>query len=289
MSTNPLFTLLTVLFATLPAVHGQSTISAIDRHAFAANAGWIDFRPTAVDGVRVTDTYLAGFAYSANFGWIDFGSGHPGNGHTYANGEDADYGVNMSPSGTLTGYAYAPNVGYIQFEQTQGQPHVDLLTGKFHGFAYSANLGWISLETTLSALVTSSLSRPDVDGDGIPDPWEKLHFGNLTTAGATTDTDGDGATDLAEYNAGTDPADPSSYFRITGQNYNSDHTSATLTFTVVPNRLYRIEHSTTLTGAWMDSALGTFAPDPGTTMTRSISVPSAPGRFFRASAVPAIP
>lgn len=272
-----------------PLMNGQTTISATDHHAFAANAGWIDFRTTVGDGVRVTDTFLAGYAYAANFGWIHFGSGHPGNGHSYANGVIADYGVNMNPAGELTGCAYAPNVGYIQFEQAYGKPRIDPLTGIFHGAAYSANLGWISLETPSSALATTSISRPDVDGDGIPDPWEELHFGNLTNANATTDADGDGATDLSEYTSGTDPQNATSHFRITSHSYAPDRTSATLTFTVVPNRLYRIEHGTTLAGAWTDSPLGLFTPDPGPTTTRNITVPSVTARFFRASAVPALP
>lgn len=50
--------------------------------------------------------------------------------------------------------------------------------------------------------VTSGL---DSDDDGIPDAWEIANFGNLTTANATTDTDGDGLLDIDEYKDGTDP------------------------------------------------------------------------------------
>jgi hypothetical protein len=50
----------------------------------------------------------------------------------------------------------------------------------------------------------------DVDGDGLPDNWETNYFGNLSYKG-TTDTDGDGYTNLVEYQRGTNPADPNSY------------------------------------------------------------------------------
>ncbi len=44
----------------------------------------------------------------------------------------------------------------------------------------------------------------DSDHDGIPDAWEMMYFGNLNSSG-TNDPDGDGATNIAEYMAGTNP------------------------------------------------------------------------------------
>ncbi|NNM30129.1 MAG: hypothetical protein HKO57_11450, partial [Akkermansiaceae bacterium] len=43
----------------------------------------------------------------------------------------------------------------------------------------------------------------DSDGDGLPDDWEIFHFGNLTTANATSNNDSDTLTDLEEFEAGT--------------------------------------------------------------------------------------
>ncbi|MDA8137500.1 MAG: right-handed parallel beta-helix repeat-containing protein [Desulfobacteraceae bacterium] len=48
-------------------------------------------------------------------------------------------------------------------------------------------------------------NEADKDGDGIPDAWEFANFGNLTTANATSDFDGDGVRDIDEYLAGTNP------------------------------------------------------------------------------------
>lgn len=45
----------------------------------------------------------------------------------------------------------------------------------------------------------------DSDHDSISDTWEKRYFGNLTTASATSDTDGDGTTDLEESLNGPNP------------------------------------------------------------------------------------
>jgi len=45
---------------------------------------------------------------------------------------------------------------------------------------------------------------PDSDADGLPDSWERKYFGNLNQTGSG-DFDGDGLTNLQEYQLGTDP------------------------------------------------------------------------------------
>ena len=269
------------------ATAAPSTISNTDRYPYAANAGWIDLYATGTDGVRVYDTVLAGSAYAANFGWIDFGNGTPTNFHTYSNATATDFGVNVNyNTGALTGYAYAANIGWITFEQTYGFPKIDLRTGIFSGSAYSANIGWIALDTTFSVLDTITITRPDTDGDGIADGWEYLNFGDLSTANAASDNDKDGATDLAEYLAGTNPKDPTSRLSITAHTYNAALTSATLTFTTLPTRNYRIEYDTDLIGTWTNSALGTFSPTRGSVTTKTLAgLLAVPRRFFRVAAV----
>jgi hypothetical protein len=56
------------------------------------------------------------------------------------------------------------------------------------------------------------LISDDADGDGLPDNWEITYFGNLSKGGAA-DSDGDGYTNLEEYQKRTDPTDPNSYPR----------------------------------------------------------------------------
>ncbi|HMP89555.1 MAG TPA: S8 family serine peptidase [Kiritimatiellia bacterium] len=45
----------------------------------------------------------------------------------------------------------------------------------------------------------------DTDGDGMPDWWEFIHFGSITGGVAGADPDGDGLTNLQEFQNGTDP------------------------------------------------------------------------------------
>jgi hypothetical protein len=285
MLQNPTARCLVVLACLSQGLAAQSTISPVDRYAYAANTGWVDFRPSAVDGVRVTETYFSGKAYAANFGWIDLGDGSPDNGYAYSNGSATDCGVNLAADGSLTGYAYAANVGWINFEQVHGQPKLNFLTGKFTGSIYSANLGWISLDTSFTDLLASTIAYPDTDNDGIADAWEKKYFGSLGVVSGTTDFDHDGQSDLAEYQADTVPNDPYSLFRIISQSLNSDLTKNSLVFTTSPSRLYRVEHDTGLGGPWADSEYGTFAPDAGASTSRTLHFAASSSRFFRAVAI----
>jgi hypothetical protein len=269
----------------LDSAKANSTISTTDSHAYAANAGWIDFRPSAGDGIRVDETFLSGYAYAANFGWIHLGDGSPENGHSYSNNSSSDYGVNLAADGKLTGYAYSANIGWISFEQQWGQPAMNYSTGRFSGHAYAANAGWIALDTPSSDLAAASIAEPaDIDGDGISDAWEQSKFGNLTSATATSDADHDGATDLREYLAGTEPADAASHLRIVAHSYNTNNQTASLTFTSAPNRRYLIEHDSDLQGPWTDSGLGLLSPDSGASTSRTFVHPASSKLFFRVQA-----
>jgi hypothetical protein len=55
--------------------------------------------------------------------------------------------------------------------------------------------------------VTLYSTNPDDDADGMDDLWEIAYFGDLSHDG-TADSDGDGATDLMEFQFGSDPAVP---------------------------------------------------------------------------------
>jgi len=68
-----------------------------------------------------------------------------------------------------------------------------------------AALGYYALSEKITVEIP-----PDTDGDGLPDWWEELHFGGPTAANPNDDPDGDGLTNLQEYELDTrlSPVDP---------------------------------------------------------------------------------
>jgi hypothetical protein len=278
--------------------NAASTINATNHYAWGANIGWTDWKPSAADGVVVSEYVCSGYVYAANVGWINFGSGNPANHIQYQNNSATDFGVNYSTDSTqpgvaiLRGFAYGANIGWINFESI-GNPRVSLFTGAFSGYAYSANCGWINLNDLNGKVQTDHvLMGTDSDGDGIADAFEYQYFGNLTTANATSDADHDGISDKDEYLGGTSPLIPTDRLRITAFATNSGGTSSPITWTSTTARLYVIENNINLqASSWdPDPTFGSpFAPDAGTSTTRTATASSATARFFRVRAIRPLP
>jgi hypothetical protein len=100
-----------------------------------------------------------------------------------------------------------------------------------YGWPWVTNQNYYFLATNTSASAQSLTIRmdgrnavsDDSDGDGLPDGWEILHFGNLAQDGAD-DTDGDGIDNATELAEGTNPANAASLRpRLTVQTTGSGH------------------------------------------------------------------
>ena len=277
-----------LILLVLPFVGGssfaQSTIHADVRFAWAANLGFVNFRPSAPDGVVVGEYFCSGFAFSANCGWINLGDGEPDDGIRYSNSSGSDFGVNHDGEGRLSGLAWGANIGWVNFgwasegNGDQGEPTINLESGEFSGFAWGANVGWINLGSGL--LATAHMTIRDADGDQIADAWEIENFGDLATADAGTDNDADGDTDRDEYLWGADPSDPRSNKR-SGLKVGLDG-DVVVSFRSDRGRRYQIETSTDLV-TWIDSGLGEFVAASSPTIRR---LPVSGGRmWFRVRAL----
>jgi hypothetical protein len=240
------------LACTSSALAASGTINDTQRHSWLANAGWVDWKPSG-GGATIGLSFCSGWIYSANVGWIHLGDGTPENGWSYSAISATDYGVNLAPGGRLTGYAWCPNAGWINFEQTHGRPSVDLITGQLTGSVWSANLGWMELEGT--RLATDSILCTDTDGDGIDDAWEQQHWSKLTVADAFSDTDRDGVNDVQEFAGSTDPEVPSGRMQIREADWQLGVPRVKLFFTAVATRVYKAQVSTDLQ-TWTDTDSG---------------------------------
>lgn len=85
----------------------------------------------------------------------------------------------------------------------------------------------------------------DADGNGLPDWWEQYYFGHLTGTDPGADPDGDGASNLAEWLAGTDPTNSTSALRLTARAGEGTN-SPVLEWPSAPGRFYRLLRSTNL-------------------------------------------
>lgn len=135
-----------------------------------------------------------------------------------------------------------------------------------------------------SVLILSRQALPslDSDGDGLLNGWEQQHFGNPLSALATADNDLDGADNLQEQAAGTDPRSAASVLKFT--DIQVDGQGIALRWTGGESARQVIQKATSLSGAW--NAI--YTNHPPTTVTNSITVPissTSPG-FYRIQIAP---
>ena len=107
-------------------------------------------------------------------------------------------------------------------------------------------------------VVKLAQSGLDTDNDGIPDDWEAFHFSGLSAADAASDFDSDGFRDTAEYRAGTDPKDSSSYLRFETPIEVKNET-VVLRWQSVPGRRYSVEKNNGDLSEWQPIANGLTA------------------------------
>jgi hypothetical protein len=124
-------------------------------------------------------------------------------------------------------------------------------------------------------------SSQDADNDGLPAAWESANGLNDSDAsganGASGDPDGDGLTNLQEYQLGTHPNDASSGLRFTAV---SRSNLTTLTFSAAADRSYSVLYTTDLTAPGWTKLTDLPA---GTARTVQVTDPAPPNtsRFYR--------
>ena len=77
--------LLSALSLQRSALHAATTIDPVNRYAYGANLGWINWVGDTNNGAVIGLQVCSGYIYSANIGWINLGSGTPANQIQYQN------------------------------------------------------------------------------------------------------------------------------------------------------------------------------------------------------------
>jgi hypothetical protein len=261
---------------------GATTVDPTSKYAYGPNFGWVNWAGDSANGAVIGSYVCSGYAYAANVGWINLGGGAPTNGINYQNLAANDFGVNSDGLGNLRGYAWGANIGWVNFE-SNGAPHVNLVTGQFSGSVWSANCGWITLSNAVAYVQTDAVSPGTLAPDGLPIAWLLTYFGT-TNENASADPTGKGMTLEQDYLAGTDPNNVNSIFAITASSASAG-TNQSLTWNSVPTRYYYIQKATSLSShVWADSGLGLIS-SAGATTTRSFNPSNPPAHFFRIQAV----
>jgi Lamin Tail Domain/CotH kinase protein/Bacterial TSP3 repeat len=127
----------------------------------------------------------------------------------------------------------------------------------------------------------------DRDGDGMPDAWETDHGLNPDFNDAAEDTDGDGLTNLQEYQAGTDPQDPNSLLRVVMDQASGGQ--VTLRFGAAAGKTYSVLYRDSLaSGGWLKLS---NVPPPVVTQEVTVhdSMPGGNGQRFYRLVTPSVP
>lgn len=148
-------------------------------------------------------------------------------------------------------------VGQIQFTVPTNATQLAAYAVDFEHVSASPNGIAPFRKRVRRGLVTLTDRSSSTWGDGIPDAWRLRYFGSINNilSAATADADGDGLTNMQEFQAGTDPNDCTSNFILKPGHDITQPQCVVIRWPSAVGKRYAVEVSTSLYGPiWMPVA-----------------------------------
>ena len=181
-------------------------------------------------------------------------------------------------TGEITGnLASGEPIAWMQFFNDNAGPNTD------YNFYIGAMSHVVATSGNQTVTANSSITRLPADDltDGFPNSWWSQYFQNPADWVSSADPDNDGFTNAQENALGTDPANAASRFAAQAPERNGNE--ITISWSSVPDKIYRIQSKSDLTETWND--VGTQFTANGTTSSQTLPV-SGTKHFYRVRLVP---
>jgi subtilisin family serine protease len=120
----------------------------------------------------------------------------------------------------------------------------------------------------------------DTDRNGLPDWWEQTYFSRLLGTDASADADHDGASNLAEWLAGTNPTNAASCLRLLAPSVTTTN-GIILRWPSVAGKTYRLERATNLLTGFNAVVRSNITATPSTNSEPDTAVLPSKARYYR--------
>jgi len=124
------------------------------------------------------------------------------------------------------------------------------------------------------------LRTVDADANGLPDWWEQMYFGQASGTNPSGDADHDGASNLVEWQAGTNPTNAGSFLHLTAPRFEPTN-GFLIQWPSVAGKFYQLERATNLQAGFDSFVRTNIAATPPTNTESDSTFLSGNSRYYR--------